>query len=1114
MGFLAWVAAAVWSFNLTDTEVMRVILDALLWSQRELLALLRDFLLQVLPSAFQWTIFDFLRDYFQRTFSTHQVWLVGTFLLLTYLFASRLIAFLLRVVSSLLANAWLRHNARSSDSDAPAPAAVSKPQGWRTRLRFWRRHDAATPMTFAETVREMNAYLAASSGLRTLRWILPVVLLFLLASFLSSHQAGSSAVTSGFDWSNPFAAHPLVFWLGLYVFSAELLGQLLKLSQPRPLLRRPRPAEAPQAALLHDLLPLYLRGIGDHAAHILGWRRGSEQPTGSESPMRSPRPQSLLNGDQNKLFALKNIARILSDDAKLAGGELTRHLREMELFIEAPAYMILHESLHPLHLKIIFALCEDQQSRGRTTLIICPQHIVEDVESALKNCATSSLASLVQRGVVLGSPASLPLSTDLSYSYVVVADTDVERELLSSGPAAQFVLQNLGMIVALEAQDLQISLLRLRLPRLWLRVPREEEVKILVQVGSVANIAGLAEALLRKPERVQEIVWSTQFKDTTSAHTILWRGHQDSAKSVLEKYLAPRPTTSDLSTGLSLVTYAMTGSEQAFRSSSVFLNQTEVQRAAGQLASSRIAETGEGMAGALQLSSGGSEAARKAARVIIAEERVNVLVALAKFYDWHRHGEILLNLVVHDYPLRDFHVSQFKGGNNTAAGDAAQMAPSPEGGVRELLSTLHDALRESRGSAADTGLRRSQIVDKFLDRLPSKLRGELALVPGLNGFKGLFQRLGFSVPDIKAYREEGETRYEIDEGARDDFPELHFTIPVRVGGTDRVRLPSGDVGLTILPSQTILIEGRQHLVNEIGRTHILCTRQDRNLQAATLPVLEYRWDRLPAKLTADSHKSPPLDPTQTWLVDNTTPGGLYWVAHFYGSMVRRTVGRISFTEEIEPLRRGHGQNPITANAFDGAEQLERRRDYQSILQIQFNHLPNVKQSELPEFAFTTCVVMQDVIRARFPRWPHRINVLSPQAAPVFERCRGSLQQLGVPTRDEKARLDQLLASIYPRLVGEKPSPPSVAPDAENTPDDVGRLDVFLIEDSDFDLGIARQIRSDPRALIRQVWRYLDWLRQQRPAFKSRYHRFGAGSDSPLLVYDRVWDLIDMLPRDG
>jgi hypothetical protein len=1095
IGFIACAAAAVWTFSLSEKEVMRFILDALLWLQQQVWPTILDFIMRVW-SSFQLPSFDPLRAFFQNAFYNHEALLVPAVLLLAYFFTSRFAAFFLRIVCEFIANVWLRYRGKPSADQAARQAAERKTRSWRERLFFWRKPDVHAAMTLKEVLQGLNAYLALSSGSAALLWILLGALLFLFFSFVRGHQLGASSPAGAFDWTNPFAAHPQVFWLGLYIFAAELLGQLFKLERPQRARRNRRRENEQAAAAAPSLVPLYRRGIYDHAAHTLWSSQATDPPSKAESTPHRSRVESYLNDEQRRLFALRTIARILHDDAGLSGETLTRYLEGMTQFLRTPRYMIFHESLHPLHLRIIFALCVDQQARGRISLIICPEHIVKDVEAALKDCASSSLASLVQRGVVLGGAGGPPLRTEQSYSYIVLADTHVERELLSSGPDTQFLLGNLGMIVALEAQDLQVSLLRLRLPRLWLRVPRED-IKVLVQVGSLANYAGLAEALLPRANDTP-ITWHTRFAESSATHTIVWRGSQSAARSVLGKYLSA-PTSSRFSTGLSLVTYAMTGSEKAVRIDRAGqLNQSEVNAAEDQLASGRIAETGQLLASAFERASDGSESARKAARVVIVEERASVLTALAQFHDWYRRGEILLNLVTHDYPLRDYHVFRISQNGNPILADGAQMAPDPRGGVRELLSTLHDALRERRGSMPEqAGLRRSQILEQFLDLLPSKLRNQLALVPGLNGFKRLFEQLSFAAPTIKVHREEGETRYDIDEGSRDEFPELHFSIPVRVDGRDRLRVPSGDVGLTILPYQTILIEGREHYVQEINRTYIDCYAGDRNSQNLMLPVLEYRWN----------------DPVSKWLLDRAQPEGSLYVAHYYASLTRRTVGKVTYREEIAPLSlRDNVQNIITGSALEQSAQHEQRRDYQSVLHLQFNHLSDVTELELPEFAFTTCVVLQDVVRARFPRWPHRINVVSPQAAPVFERCRGNLTELSLLRREEGARLNQLLTCIYPRLI-DSPAAMAAPPDAaDGAPRKVGSFDIFLIEDSDFDLGVVRQLQRDPRALVGQVCRYLDWLGKE--GFKSRYHRFGAAGDSPLLLFERVWTMMNELPKDS
>ena len=663
MGLVACVAAATWNFSLSDKEVMRLVLDALLWLQRELLNDVVGYLFRTLPSAMSplAAVFDWLKDLFKQTFINNEIRLVPFFLLLTYFVISRPAAFIVRLIFEILSRALLRYGAKSTQFDLAEKESSVNGSGWRNRLLFWRRRDPSKPMVTADALRGLNASLGVSAGSYVLRPLLFAVLLFLFASFCLGHRLGPPAGSASFDWWDPFAAHSQVFWLGLYVFAAELLGQLLRLGGPRLFQRTALKMNRPPSVVAPDLVPLYLRGLRDHGAHILAKRMGNREAR-SASTIRQSVAKTGFEQGKKEPFALKNIAQILQADANFTDASLTSRLKDIEQFLRtpgyqawqpAPRYMILHEALHPLHLKIIFALCADQQSRGRVSLIICPENIVRDVDTALKQCASSSLASLVQRGFVLGRNQG-QLGAEKSYSYIIVADTDVERELLSAGSSVQFVLENLGMIVALEAQDLQVSLLRLRLPRLWLRVPRDE-IKILVQVGSLANYRSVAQALFPRDSNetvLPPINWPTKFGDTSVTHTIVWRGGEKTADSVLEKYLVPKSAPT-YSTGLALVAYAMTGpeKERAFRKNSSSINQSEVNDAAFRLANARIDGTDQIFGDALQPASQGSENARKASRVIIVEERTNILTALTQFHDWYRHGEILLNIVVHDYPL-------------------------------------------------------------------------------------------------------------------------------------------------------------------------------------------------------------------------------------------------------------------------------------------------------------------------------------------------------------------------------------------------------------------------------------------------------------------------------
>jgi hypothetical protein len=933
-------------------------------------------------------------------------------------------------------------------------------------------------MRLGAAISAINETLAVSAAVKVLDFGMLAALMFLFVSALFGHQFGSAV-----GWANPFALHHDVFWLGLYILMAELLGQLIKLNRAQRAAGSPARARQQPHRTLPALDWLFFEGVRTHGAHILFSEPGEKRARAA--PASAPAEESTP-----KLPALRKIERLLRDNSNLTQEQIAGQVGDFENFIRHPRHMVLHEPLHPLHFSIIFALCEQQQSQGRMSLVVCPERLISNVSKSLEGCASESFAGLVQRGAVLRRRGQ-GWRRDLSYSYVVVADTDLERELLGPGGDSQSLLENLGMIVAIEAESLQMSFLRLQLPRVWLRVPRKR-IKVLVQVGSLVNHPNLIQALLPLVANEQPLTVTLNFAASSSTHKIVWANGPPARDSILGAYLPEAPRQS-FSTALSLVTYALYGAEKARRTGIADINLSEAEEAEGQLSQFKIARTQQPIGGAFTDAT--RESRQAAARVVIIDEDASILTALAGFYDRFRHGEVLVNVVAHAYPLRDYQADQLaRQGSSSIVSQGAQMAADPRGGLREMLSTLYYALRERRGDLPDDhGLRRSQIINQFLRLLPLELRSQINLIPGRDGFERLFKEIDVALK-INVRREESETRYEIDGGSQGDFPELHFSIPVLVDNQDRgFHVPAGDIGLSILPRQSVLLGGHEHVIRRIDKSHILSERNQNPKPEVTVPILDYVWrsrrSATPVDARAD-RAATTSEITRNWLLDNKTSWANGSAAHYYASFTRQTVGKIVCPYDMRPLSDARSHLPVSP--LYEPEQHERRRDYQSVWHLRFNKTPLLRENGPAELALTTCVTLQDVVRGLFPSWRHRINVVSPAADNAFKERRAAALRDPTSFNEAADRVDVLLACAYPRLRLGEPTAGSTQP--------VG-LDIFLIEDSDFDLGVVRRLQTKPDALFEEVIKYLSWLKGIR--FSSRYHRFGAPVDGKILMFERT-----------
>lgn len=68
------------------------------------------------------------------------------------------------------------------------------------------------------------------------------------------------------------------------------------------------------------------------------------------------------------------------------------------------------------------------------------------------------------------------------------------------------------------------------------------------------------------------------------------------------------------------------------------------------------------------------------------------------------------------------------------------------------------------------------------------------------------------------------------------------------------------------------------------------------------------------------------------------------------------------------------------------------------------------------------------------------------------------------------------------------------------------LELWVIEDSDEDRGVARSFAADYRLPLRVVFEYLTWARNQSP--KTLYHSFGASDLAAGFDYAAAYMLLE------
>jgi len=207
------------------------------------------------------------------------------------------------------------------------------------------------------------------------------------------------------------------------------------------------------------------------------------------------------------------------------------------------------------------------------------------------------------------------------------------------------------------------------------------------------------------------------------------------------------------------------------------------------------------------------------------------------------------------------------------------------------------------------------------------------------------------------------------------------------------------------------------------------------------------------------------------------------IEHLHMCFERRTFGFYTVPEDRLPF--ADGQAP-PYNRLNAASTLTRQR-FRSVLHLFLANmtLPAVAPEDL---AFTSCVALHDVLAALFPREACRLAVLSPQALPLYARADAG--------RDA---LDLFILRTYCLL--EQPAVPATA-----ASDAAPSIDLYLVEDADYDLGVAGAVASKHTAIFKHLSEYLGWL-DEKSNQAPPYHALGRPTPPAFLVFKEAYELL-------
>jgi hypothetical protein len=872
-------------------------------------------------------------------------------------------------------------------------------------------------------------------------------------------------------------------WIGYWLLLIEAAGR----AEPGPTAGGATEiaGEDAQASAEHQLERLYRLYIARHRPMLFACRRrlGTPRPNPAlQAPAASP-----PGGGSTAALLRVRWGQRLSPN-------LLERLALAAAAVDDGRDLLLGESLCSHHFVLIAALIQDSIDRGRSVLVLCPEASLEEVQASLALHAEPNLRRLTPDWAVLGRT---DLAADADPDVLLCPDSELERSLPLGSDPARRTWGRLGLIVALDIQALNVPLARFVLARVHQLGAAGGAVRLVMQAAHADGVETLARAL-HSPARLTEVRVSAWLE--TNRYLLVWdRDHEPLAEHRaryfpgLQEYVAPEwlLLLPPWELGLTVTRFdpGNRHDEDAFERLRAHLPRYGHDDKVAVAAAHR--PIGHGCVGA-------------GAAVGLLDDPGNLLLALD--HDGGSSGlhASLINILCGNYLLRDY---------LRACLAVAEPRDLPRG-LRPLAAeplgnpyTLAYAL--SRAFAGSTALTAAELNDQFLDPSPSRVRAALGLRASRRGLTRLFERVfGAGSVTVSVHRRpDGRAVYTL----TPNRPLLRaaYLDAVNAQGDALGRLLASDHGLTYASGQTLLFAHKFHRVARVGADRVELMHVETAGRDSRERHVFHRRYRLPA-----AGPDNPVCPGEPWRQE--LGGGLVMTLTFtLRTLERETLGYLTLAESMRPLARGgaeYGYTPCEPP-------IARTYPYQSVTQLGIEGIAPLIQGDdqadrRTRLAFTLCALLHDAMVSLFPDQQARIAVVSPQARPVMTALDpGPPTGAGprepgpsVPTDGETARL---LERLYPTLAAESSDQPGPGQGDLNDAA-LGRIDISIIEDSAFDLGVARALGEHGKLdhLLRLVRQYLHWALEQPPA--GLYHSLGAPGLAPAFDYPTARALLDRL----
>jgi hypothetical protein len=765
---------------------------------------------------------------------------------------------------------------------------------------------------------------------------------------------------------------------------------------------------------------------------------------------------------------------------------------------------------------------------GGTFLVVAPDDLLPNVKSslndALSRCGVGFAISDFE--IVGHAPPESGL-----VNLVFVPEGFLHTGLLNNSEHYSGFLERLRLVFLMEVADMDLSWLRLRLLSLW-QVANYQSTRIVMQssssvrlneiIGLVATEGGTGEpipiALTSASTHATHVL---MFDDTEDLRTAMTYGvrHAVSAPVMLalESQMHDCPPIL-YKTNLDPADVVQV--ESNWRSEVTRLMQVHDDSADARRAEA-LAAINRTLFRSHLLSS-------DAPATVIAWDTYNFLAVKDRNYNYFRAKDFLVQILSKPYPMRDFLLASSEdpeGFDWSEREIFLPHAPRLAGGVAELAFLVVEAMRRGKG------LTRSQ----FKEILATVTKGQFLQSAGIgNDASGIERLLGLQRvagrPPVEddVDRLTGERVFKL----AGNIASLRTPTQVIQNGqrVESADLDYADRGLTFGLHTRVRVRNRIRG----DRSRIWADRiwgvQRIEPNTIYLETPPGEAASVPNYVFVNSYKFNSTTPT---IVESTEIGRqlMRYVgrAVLHVSFSRTTEQYHEYESETLPFAGDYALHPVEGRPWTRVD-----RNLKCVAHLVLTNLSSVepvgssppglppisKQLAKAAVALATCTIIKDTIASLFPDAAPRIAVLSNQLGPMSQLLDERRKELeGVLTSNsERDRLERQiqLANFLAGRVGFLREPEaglldtwqSDFPGGVADRDDI--LEIFVVEDSEWDLGVARAVVENDNVLKAAAKFCASVVNDEDTGGEGSYLRFGAEINRSFVYLagaDRVLSLL-------